>query len=121
MKIIKMRLVLITIGLLFFAGCSSREERFAEKLRQANVNLEKGNIDQAISLLEELKLEQPGHPEILESLAFAFVENKDYFTAAFYFSELADSTPERSDYRLFSAKSWTDAGDPSSAIRLLFE
>ncbi len=112
-----MRLVLLVIGLLLFASCSSKEERFAEKLKQANVNLENGETAQAIKILEDLKTEYPSNPEIMEGLAFAFVNNNDFYTAAFYFSQLADSSPLRSDYRLFAAKSWADAGDPDSAIK----
>ena len=99
------------------AGCSSPEERFAEKIEQANVNLENGEIQKAINLLEKLKNENPNQPQVLETLAFAFIKAEEYFTGAFYFNQLAQNFPTNSDYYLYAAQAWIKAGDPESAIR----
>lgn len=108
---------IILIGLLFLVGCSSPEERFAEKIQQANVNLEKGDVQKAIKLLEKLKAEYPDQPQVLENLAFAFVKAEEYFTGAFYFNQLAHNFPENSNFYLYSAQAWVNAGDVDSAIR----
>lgn len=108
---------MLLIGLLVFAGCSSREARFAEKIAQANENLENGEVVKAIKLLEQLKAQYPDEPQILELLAFAFVEAKDYYTGAFYFNQLAQTYPENIDYYLYSAQAWVNAGDDDAAIK----
>ena len=98
-------------------GCSSQEERFAEKMQQANENLENGEVDKAIAILDKLKADNPKNPQILENLAFAFIQDDDYFTAGFYFNELAKTFPENVDYYLYAAQAWINAGDENSAIR----
>ena len=108
---------ILLIGFLFLVGCSSREERFAEKIEQANENLEKGEVQKAIKILEKLKVENPDKPQILENLAFAFIQDEDFFTGAFYFNQLAQSFSENSDYYLYAAQAWIKAGDLESAIR----
>lgn len=108
---------LLLLGLLLLTGCSSRETRFAEKMEQANENLENGEVLKAIKMLEQLKTQYPGHPQILELLAFSFVEAKDFYTGAFYFNQLAKTYPENIDYYLYSAQAWVNAGDTEAAIQ----
>ena len=108
---------ILLLGFLFLAGCSSPEERFAEKIEQANENLENGSIEKAIAILDKLKNEYPKNPQVLENLAFAFIQDENYFTGAFYFNELAKSFPENVDYYLYAAQAWIKAGDLDSAIR----
>ena len=107
----------LLIGCLILVGCSSTEERFAEKIEQANVNLEKGTVQRAIKILEDLKEDFPNEPVLLENLAFAFIQTEDYFTGAFYFNELAKKFPEKKDYYLYAAQAWVKAGDLESAIK----
>jgi len=107
----------LLIGCLILVGCSSTEERFAEKIEQANVNLEKGEVQRAIQILEDLKEDFPNEPLLLENLAFAFIQTEDYFTGAFYFNDLAKKFPEKKDYFLYSAQAWVKAGDLESAIK----
>jgi tetratricopeptide (TPR) repeat protein len=108
---------ILLLGFLFWVGCSSPEERFAEKMMQANENLENGEVEKAIAILDKLKDDNPKNPQILENLAFAFTQDEDYFTSAFYFNELAKTFPENVDYYLYAAQSWIKAGDTESAIR----
>ena len=108
---------ILLLGFLFLVGCSSPEERFAEKMEQANENLENGEVEKAIAILDKLKNDDPKNPQILENLAFAFIEDENYFTSAFYFNELAKTFPENVDYYLYAAQSWIKAGDLESAIR----
>jgi phosphoribosylanthranilate isomerase len=107
----------LLIGCLILIGCSSTEERFAEKIEQANVNLKKGAVQRAIKILEELKDEFPDEPQLFENLAFAFIQSEDYFIGAFYFNELAQRFPQKKDYYLYSAQAWVKAGDLESAIK----
>ena len=79
--------------------------------------MEKGEVLKAIKILEQLRSQYPDKPQILESLAFAFIESKDFFTGAFYFNELAQAKPENNDYYLYSAQAWVNAGDLDSAIQ----
>lgn len=108
---------ILLLGFLFVAGCSSPEERFAEKIEQANENLENGDAAKAIAVLEKLKADYPKDSQVLENLAFAFIQDKDYFTGAFYFNELAKTFPDKTDYYLYAAQAWIKAGDPESAIK----
>ena len=108
---------ILLLGLLLFAGCSSPEARFAEKIEQANENLEKGEVLKGIKILEQLKSQYPDKPQILENLAFAFIQSKDYFTGAFYFNQMAQTFPENIDYYLYSAQAWMNPGDLESAIQ----
>ena len=107
-------LSLITIG------CSSPEDELALQLNLANKNLDHGSPEQAIIILEELKISYPNHPEILENLAFAFTATEEFHTAAFYFSQLAEKFPDKIEYYKFSAQSWEKTGDLNAAI-MLFE
>ncbi|MDG2168854.1 MAG: hypothetical protein P8L44_13125, partial [Opitutales bacterium] len=86
-------------------------------MMQANENLENGEVEKAIAILDKLKDDNPKNPQILENLAFAFTQDEDYFTSAFYFNELAKTFPENVDYYLYAAQSWIKAGDTESAIR----
>ena len=108
---------ILVLGVFIYSGCSSPEERFAENIEQANVNLENGEVERAINVLEKLKSKYPNEPQILEALAFAFVQAKEYFTGAFYFNQLAQSFPSKTDYYLYAAQAWISAGDSDSAIR----
>jgi tetratricopeptide (TPR) repeat protein len=108
---------ILLLGLLLLTACSSPEARFAEKMGQANENLEKGDVQKAIKLLEQLKSQFPDKSQILENLAFAFVQAKDYNTGAFYFNQLAQTFPENTDYYLYAAQAWVNAGDAKSAIK----
>ncbi len=90
----------------------------AHQLNLANKNLDHGSPEQAIKILEELKIYHPHHPEILENLAFAFTAAEEFQTAAFYFSQLAEKYPKKIEYYKFSAQSWEKAGDLNSAIKL---
>jgi len=107
---------LLVIGFLFLAACSSPEEKFAEKLMQANVNLEEGSLEKAIDIYNSLQSEHPNHPTVLEGLAIAYSKKQDYITSAFYFSELAEKYPENSEYLLYSAEAFLKGKDRSSAI-----
>ncbi len=108
---------ILLVGCIFIIGCSSPEERFAEKIEQANVNLENSEIRKAISILEKLEQDYPDQPQVLENLAFAFIKAEDYFEGAFYFNQLAQRFPENSDYYRYAAQAWANAGDPESAIK----
>ena len=88
----------------------------ALQLNQAKENLDHGSAEQAIKILEELKISYPNHPEILESLAFAFTAEEEFHTAAFYFSQLAEIIPDKIEFYKFSAQSWEKAGDLAAAI-----
>ena len=90
----------------------------ALQLNLANKNLDHGNPEQAIKILEELKISYPNHPEILENLAFAFTATEEFHTAAFYFSQLAEKFPNKIEFYKFSAQSWEKAGDLNAAIKL---
>ncbi len=90
----------------------------ALQLNLANKNLDHGSPEQAIKILEELKISYPNHPEILENLAFAFTATEEFHTAAFYFSQLAEKFPNKIEYYKFSAQSWEKAGDLNAAIKL---
>ncbi len=105
------------MGCLFLIGCSSPEERFAEKIEQANVNLENSEVRKAISILEQLEQDYPNQPQVLENLAFAFIKAEEFFEGAFYFNQLAQRFPENSDYYLYAAQAWLNAGDLESAIK----
>ena len=105
-------LSLITIG------CSSPEDELALQLNLANKNLDHGSPEQAIKILEELKISYPNHPEILENLAFAFTATEEFHTAAFYFSQLAEKFPDKIEFYKFSAQSWEKTGDLNAAIKL---
>lgn len=86
------------------------------QLNQAHENLDHGSAEQAIKILEELKISYPNHPEILENLAFAFTAAEEFHTAAFYFSQLAEIIPDKIEFYKFSAQSWEKAGDLAAAI-----
>lgn len=101
---------------LIAAGCSSPEDDLALQLNQAKENLDHGSAEQAIKILEELKISYPNHPEILENLAFAFTAAEEFHTAAFYFSQLAEIIPDKIEFYKFSAQSWERAGDLAAAI-----
>ena len=88
----------------------------ALQLIQAKENLDHGSAEQAIKILEELKISYPNHPEILENLAFAFTTAEEFHTAAFYFSQLAEINPAKIEFYKFSAQSWEKAGDSAAAI-----
>jgi len=107
---------MLLIGFFFMAACSSPEEKFAEKMMQANANLEEGNVDKAIKFFTDLQSEQPKHPAIIEGLAIAYSKKKDFITSAFYFSQLADNYPNSPEYLLYSADAFLKGEDSASAI-----
>lgn len=108
---------ILLVGCFFLIGCSSPEERFAEKIEQANVNLENSEVRKAISILEQLEQDYPNQPQVLENLAFAFIKAEEYFEGAFYFNQLAQRFPENAHYYLYAAQAWLNAGDLESAIK----
>ena len=103
---------------LIIAGCSAPKDEFEINLTQAKQFLDHGEVKQAIKILEELKINHPNHPEIVENLAFAFTVTEEFHTAAFYFAQLAEKFPDKIEYFKLSAQSWEKAGDVTSAIAL---
>lgn len=109
--------------LLFFASCSSPEEKLANGLAEATVLLTENppQVEKAFAILEELNQSFPDNPEVIEKLAFAHSQNNDPTTAAFFYEEAARLDPERADLFLFAATIYEKNQEYASAIPLYEE
>ena len=108
--------ILIYTACFFQISCKQRESTIEKSIALANHNLDIGNINQAINLLEELNYKYPGMAIILEPLAFAYADKKDNIRAAFYFMELAEIDKLRKHYFIYAAKSFIQGGDLRGSV-----
>lgn len=100
---------------LLWHGCKEPEPTLAESLAQASQLLSQGRADQAINLLEGLLQNHQKNTEVIENLAFAYVEEEDHSLAAFYFAQLAEKDTNQLHFLLYSAQSLNAGGDVRGA------
>jgi Flp pilus assembly protein TadD len=98
------------------SGCGPSEPDPASAVAQAGKQLDQGNPQGAIDILQAYEERKPGNPQIVEQLAFAWSQKGDLKTAAFYFNRLAELKPDRPDALLFAAQSLQQAGDAEGAM-----
>jgi Tfp pilus assembly protein PilF len=101
-----------------FFGCGLKEQSPSAVLSDAGRQLDQGNTQQAIDILEAYEERKPGNPQVLEQLAFAWAQKGEAKMAAYYFNRLAQVSPERQDALLFAAQSLEQGGDRPGAIAL---
>ncbi len=107
---------LFLTGVCFFLfACAKSPPKVEESILMANENLSAGNTEQAILLLEDLLKRNPGHPAVLENLAFAYAQGKRHERAAFYFSEAADAGPGKEHFLLYAAEALNQSGKKKKA------
>lgn len=105
------------ILLLFTSACSNSEQKLARDLEKANQLEQEGKLQDAITLLQTLNDRYPGRPEVLEPLAFAHSQARQYDFAAFTFAEIAEISSNNDMFYLQAAEHALLAGDEESAIR----
>ncbi len=96
-------------------SCAKPPPKVEESILVANKNLSAGNTQQAILLLEDLLKRNPGHPAVLENLAFAYAQNERHEIAAFYFSEAAGAGPGKDHFLLYAAEAFRQGGKKKDA------
>lgn len=103
---------------LLTAGCFNGERELTpeEKAKQiqagiatANDAMANGDLSDGIAKLEILSQQFPNNPDILESLAFAYAAQPDPILAAFYFEQVTNIAPERTELLPYAAKGYIDA------------
>ncbi len=103
-------------GICFFLfACGKPPPRVEESILVAHESLSSGNTEQAIVLLEDLLQRNPGHPAVLENLAFAYAQSGRHEMAAFYFSETADTGPDKVHFLLYAAEALDRSGKKTEA------
>jgi tetratricopeptide (TPR) repeat protein len=83
---------------------------------RAGSQLDQGNTQGAIDILQAYEERKPGNPQVVEQLAFAWSQKGDLRMAARYFSRLAELRPDQPDALLFAAQSLQQAGDAEGAM-----
>jgi tetratricopeptide (TPR) repeat protein len=106
---------LLTMVLFLSAACTNPDKTVEKKFAQAQEQLEAGQTEEAIGLLEELNQTYPDRLDVVEFLAFTHARNNNPRKAAEFFSEAARLAPDRSDLLLFAAQALEEAGDLDAA------
>lgn len=81
-----------------------QETQLKAQLDTANRLMFAGQLQQALAKLEHLHQEYPQHNEVIEALGFAYVKQKDFALAGFYFDQVLMNDPSRTDIALYSGK-----------------
>lgn len=95
--------------MLFLAACGGGEPAnsvpgWQQAIDQADAQMAEGDPAGAIATLEDAEQEFPAHPELIEALAFAYLETEDWALAAVFFEALIQQQPERPDLLLYAAR-----------------
>jgi tetratricopeptide (TPR) repeat protein len=105
------RLVPFIFCLIIF-GCAPKEPPLEEVLAQADLMLDSGQADAALTLLEAARERAGERVDILEPMAYAHLAAGDPLMAAMTFARVAELAPELPEYQLFAAHAFVEAGDP---------
>lgn len=104
------------ILLLIFSGCGERQVPVEEIVQQADSLLEVGQLEGAITLLENGLETHPNRVDMMEPLAFAYSAIGDPVMAAITFKRISELVPEEPEYLLYSAESLLEADDNKGAV-----
>jgi tetratricopeptide (TPR) repeat protein len=113
------RFLLLVLGALLLAGCSSPEERAAEARTEAEAALARGARGAAIAALERLRDNQPDTPETLLDLAALLIRAGEGPQVVWILEEGLERFPERDDLRLALANAALTVNDAATARRTL--
>jgi len=108
--------LIFLIGMMIMAGCGKPGPSLDETIAQANEHLEAGDVEQAISLLDNLYKKHPKHIGLLETLAFAQADIGNHHLAAFYFEEVVKIDPGKQQFLIYAAQSHVQSGDVAIAV-----
>lgn len=98
------------------SGCGPNEPDPAEAVARAGRQLDLGNTQGALDILQAYEERKPGNPQVVEQLAFAWSQKGDLRMAAHFFQKLAELRPDQPDALLFAAQSLQQAGDAEGAM-----
>lgn len=93
------------------------QESIDEQVSVAKEYLANEKNSQAISLLEDLLKQHPNTINIIEALAFAYIDYGDPSLAASYFEQIIKKAPTLHEYKIFAAQAYIDAKNFSQACR----
>ena len=93
----------------------------SHRLFYALWSLDSGQVQQAITLLEEVLREQPDHEQAKRYLARAYYQQEDFQRACAVYEELYQSYPEKSSYALNYGITLSKNGRFDDAVRVLFQ
>ncbi len=111
--------ILIATAILFIAGCSSPEEKKAQKLAEAAQLEVAGDANAALELLEKLSQKYLDDSEILQKIGLIHQKMGNHPEAAFYLSAAQSLSPDDSELLLQTYLAQENAGQPESAYDLL--
>lgn len=97
-------------------GCSKPEPTLEERMTEAQNLQDSGELAEAIQLFESLSAEFPQRVDILESLAFAYIEADQQLLAGFTFTTIAEMVETAPEYRIYAAESFATANDRDAAL-----
>lgn len=109
-------LLILLAAFTFIFGCGERAPTADEVLAETEALRSSGRIGEAIAQLEDFDRANPGDLRIVESLAFAYLEEGDPATAAMFFARANEIDPSQAEYLLMAAEAWETAGEPDTAI-----
>lgn len=110
-------LLLVTslVALGFSFGCGKKVLTEEEVLLSADQYVSQGQYDQAIATLENFLQTHPGALDVIEALAFAYMQDNDPEVAAYYFSRAAEVDSAQPEYYLYAANALKSINNYSGA------
>lgn len=108
-------LPLLAVVLFLFPGCSNPDKTVEKTLITAQAQLDAGEPQEAIRILEKLNQDFPDRLNVVEFLAFTYASNKNPAEAAAYFLAATQLAPRRSDLHLFAAQALESTNDLEGA------
>lgn len=107
---------LLLVLLSTLMACSKPEPTLEERLAQAQSLQDTGELTEAIERFEALSSEFPERVDILESLAFAYIEADQQLLAGFTFTTIAEMVESAPEYRIYAAESFASANDRDAML-----
>lgn len=112
------KLLLCVFTAIALSGCNNNPEtRFQKEMERANTLNLKGQISEAIAILEELSQDYSDRPEVFEALAQAQMEQGDLLLSAFYYEQAGNLDLGHPEFYLSAARFYGQEGDQSSATK----
>lgn len=97
-------------------ACSKPEPTLEERLASVQSLQDAGELQQAIERLEALSAEYPERVDILETLAFSYIESEQQLLAGFTFTTIAEMVESQPEYRIYAAESFASVNDRDAML-----
>lgn len=111
--------ILLTLTLIGLSGCSSPEEKKADRMGKAIETWSAGDHESALAILDQVLEDYPNDPEVLHQIGNIYQDLGDVTMAAFYLEQAQIQNPDDIELLYQAFRAQEAAGQSATATQLL--